>query len=308
MADLTLSDGVPDHWRGHAAMLLFSALIAGSFAIGSKAATLIEPAALQAARFCLAGALIGALALAGGRLGGAFFHKPWRWLILGGLFVIYFVTMFEALKTVSAVSISAVFTLTPFLAALIGWAALGQHFGLRMGVALTLGAMGALWIIFRGDMNALLSFDLGRGEAIFLIGVVAHAIYPNAARALTRGDHPLTVNTGMLAAGLILLVLYGWGDIRATDWLHLPGIVWITLFYTSIITGAGTFSLLLYGSNRLPAGKVMAYNYLVPVWVVIWQLALGDPTAPLWVMAGVVLIVTALLLLLRDDGADAKDG
>ncbi|HIC66573.1 MAG TPA: EamA family transporter, partial [Paracoccus sp.] len=44
--------------RGHAAMLLFSALVAGSFSLGARAANLIDPAAITAARFVIAAALI----------------------------------------------------------------------------------------------------------------------------------------------------------------------------------------------------------------------------------------------------------
>ena len=49
---------------GHLAMLGFSALVAGSFSLGSLAAPLIDPAALSAVRFFLAGGVIGAAALA----------------------------------------------------------------------------------------------------------------------------------------------------------------------------------------------------------------------------------------------------
>lgn len=43
------------HGRGHLAMLLFSALVAGSFSLGSLAANEIAPAALNAVRFLIAG-------------------------------------------------------------------------------------------------------------------------------------------------------------------------------------------------------------------------------------------------------------
>jgi drug/metabolite transporter (DMT)-like permease len=46
--------------------------------------------------------------------------------VLGGLFAVYFVTMFEGLKTAPPVSASAVFTLTPIMSALFGWVLLRQ--------------------------------------------------------------------------------------------------------------------------------------------------------------------------------------
>ena len=63
-----------------------------------------------------------------------------------------------------------------------------------------------------------------------------------------------------------------------------------------------TFVLLQYASLRLPSAKVMAYTYLVPCWVILWELALGHAAPPLNVLAGVVLILVALGLLLKDEG------
>jgi drug/metabolite transporter (DMT)-like permease len=51
---------------------------------------------------------------------------------------------------------------------------------------------------------------------------------------------------------------------------------------------------------RLPSSKVMAYTYLTPSWVLIWELALGQPLPPLLVLGGVMLTVAALVLLLKD--------
>jgi hypothetical protein len=42
--------------------------------------------------------------------------------------------------------------------------------------ALITAALGAIWIIFRGAPAALLTFDLGRGEKIFLIGIIALSV------------------------------------------------------------------------------------------------------------------------------------
>ena len=47
---------------GHLAMLLFSMLVAGSFALGALAANEITPSALNAVRFWIATVIIGAVA------------------------------------------------------------------------------------------------------------------------------------------------------------------------------------------------------------------------------------------------------
>ena len=88
----------------------------------------------------------------------------------------------------------------------------------------------------------------------------------------------------------------------AVDWAALPAIVWITLAYLTLFATAASFVLMQYASLRLPAAKVLAYTYLVPSWVILWQLALGGAVPVVWVLGGVGLTILALGLLLRDEG------
>ncbi|MDH5454233.1 MAG: EamA family transporter, partial [Paracoccaceae bacterium] len=158
-------------------MLLFSALVAGSYSLGALSANLVAPTAFTAARFLIAAAIIGAAVVATGSGSRADFAAPWRYLILGALFASYFVLMFVALKTAAPVSTAAVFTLTPVMSAVFGWLLLRQVTTGRMALALCIGAVGALWVIFRADWGAFLRFAIGRGEAVFFVGCIAHALY-----------------------------------------------------------------------------------------------------------------------------------
>ena len=144
--------------------------MAGSFSLGAQAANEIAPAALNAARFWLAAGIIGAAVLATGGVPRMAWRAPWRYALLGGLFAIYFVLMFEGLKTAPPVSAAAVFTLTPVMAGGFGWLLLRQITTPRMALALSIGAAGALWVIFRADWSALVAFEVGRGEVVYFFG------------------------------------------------------------------------------------------------------------------------------------------
>ena len=282
-------------------MLAFSALVAGSFSLGAQAANDIEPAALNAVRFVIAALVIGAALLATRGLPRGTVRAPWRYIVLGALLGIYFVLMFEGLKTAPPVSAAAVFTLTPVVAGFFGWLLLWQVTTPRMALALSIGAVGALWVIFRADFAAFRAFEVGRGELIYFAGCVSHAFYTPMVRRLNRGESPVVSTFGTLVAGAVLLLVWGWGDLRATPWGDLPGIVWVTILYTAVFASAATFVLLQYASLRLPSAKVMAYTYLTPTWVIIWEVAQGNGPPPPLVAAGVALTVLALLLLLRDE-------
>lgn len=287
--------------RGHAAMLLFSALVAGSFSLGVMIANEAPPVALMAMRFLIAGVVIGVAASLTAGLSSWHARAPWRYLVLGGLFSVYFVLMFEGLKTADPVSASAVFTLTPVMAAGFGWLVLRQVTTPRMALALSIGAAGALWVIFRADVGALLAFGVGRGEAIYFVGCIAHALYAPMVPKLNRGEPPVVFTFGMLVAGFLCMSVAGWSEIASTDWVGLGLKGWAILLYLALFASAATFVLLQYASLRLPAAKVMAYTYLTPSWVILWEIALGRGVPPVLILGGVGLTAIALLLLLKSD-------
>ncbi|SFR45959.1 EamA-like transporter family protein [Yoonia tamlensis] len=285
---------------GHLAMLLFSMLVAGSFSLGALAANDIAPLALNAVRFWIACAIIGIAAFATTGVSRSALRAPWRYLLLAAFFTTYFVLMFEGLKTAAPVSAAAVFTLTPILSAGFGWLLLRQVLTGRMALALGIGAAGAIWVIFRADVAAILRFQIGAGEMIYFWGCVSHAVYTPLVRKLNRGEPTLVFTFGTLLAGAVILTLVGWRDLMATDWADLPNIVWVTILYTAVVASAMTFTLLQFAALRLPSSKVMAYTYLTPSWVIVWDIALGHPAPPVLVLLGLVLTVVALVMLLRD--------
>jgi len=282
-------------------MLLFSALVAGSFSLGGMVANEIAPLALNAVRFVIAAVVVGVVAMATTGIPRSAFVAPWRYGVLGGLFMVYFVLMFEGLKTAPPVSSAAVFTLVPAMAGMFGWLLLRQRMTPRMWLALGIGGIGALWVIFRADVAALMAFDIGRGEVIFFFGCIAHAIYTPLVRVLNRGESAVVFAFGTLVAGAILLLLIGAKDLMTTQWSTLRPLVWITIIYVSVFASSITFVLVQFATLRLPSAKVMAYTYLVPSWVIGWEASLGNGLPPAMVGAGIALTVVALWLLLRDD-------
>ena len=287
----------------HGAMLLFSALVAGSFSLGHMIANEITPAALTALRFVIAAMILGVLVWRTCGVSRDDLVAPWRYLLLGGLMGAYFILMFEGLKTASAVSVSAVFTLTPALSAVFGYILLSQLVTSRIVVALGIGVVGALWVIFRADFNLILALDIGRGEGIYFLGCIAHAIYTPLVRKLNRGQSPVVLTFGTILGALVLALVYGFGDLIAMDYEGLRPIVWATLIYLGVLASALSFLLIQYSTLHLPSSKVMAYTYLTPSWVILWELALRHPLPPLMVWLGVVVTILALCLLLRDESS-----
>ena len=141
---------------GHIAMLIFSLLVSGSFVLGSIIANLIDPDLVTFLRFVIAFSLIAILIIFQDKLYLMKGLSPWKSLILGVLISIYFITMFEGLKTANSTSMAVVFTLTPLLAGLFDLFFSNRVMSIKVWITVIIAAIGALWIIFEAKMDCIL--------------------------------------------------------------------------------------------------------------------------------------------------------
>lgn len=283
--------------RGHLAMIFFAALISGSFSLGSMAMPHMQPAALNAMRFLLASLVMGAIAFALYRRLPVPEAAPWRFGILGLLMAIYFVSMFTALKITDPVSTGAVFTLIPIMSAAFGFIFLRQTVRPIVLLSLLIAGCGSIWVIFRADLDAILSFDVGPGETIFFFGCICHAAYAPLVKKFNRREPVVLTTYWTTVATFLAVAIFGAGEIVSTDWMNLPPVVWTAILYLAVFTSAGTFFMVQYASMRLPASKVLSYGYLIPVFIIVYEGMLGHGWANMAVLAGAVVTVLGLVVV-----------
>ncbi len=285
---------------GHGAMLLFSLCVSVSYILGAIVANDIEPGAITAARFLIGAIVMGTLLFISQNLKKEDFRKPWRFLILGLSIVIYFVFMFEALKTASSLSLAVVFTLTPLIALFFEYF-LRKKVTLRALFAIFLGAIGAIWVIFEGNHENLLAFKIGYGELLFFWGCVGHALYAILIPILNKGENAASQTLGTLSAGFLLLILIFTNDVVETNWFSLSPLIWITIIYLATIATAFTFFLIQFAAKRISASKVMAYTYAVPFWVALGEIIINSRFPNTNIIFGGLIIAFALLVLISDN-------
>ncbi len=283
--------------KAHLAMVLFAFLIAGSFSIGHLAAPHIDPIALNAARFTLAATVIGVVGLFVYKRSPLVTDAPWRFALLGVLTTIFFVTMFIALNITTPISTSAIFTLIPFMSAGFGWLFLRQSTAPIVLLSLAVAASGAIWVIFRGNIQAIMNFQIGNGELIFFVGAIAYAAYAPLANKYSKGEPLLHFTFTVLFATTVWLVILGNSILWETDWLAMPVIVWIAITFLAIFSTAITFFLLQFATIRLPASKVYSYGYLTPSIVILYEGLLGHGWASPVILFGAIVTALGLLVM-----------
>lgn len=285
---------------GHCAMLGFSALVAFSFTFGKVIADEIDPAVLTAIRFIIALVAMSSLAVFVKIDGRQMVRDLWRWMIIGACMAAYFNLMFVALRYTTSLATSAVFTLTPLIAAGFGYVLIKAPIGRTTLLALAIGGIGAVWVIFRGDLQLLLAFGIGKGEALFLIGAIAHAAVPALRLRMLPNASAFEAAIGSIFGALVVTLIFAFPALRDVTWSEVSATVWWVSLYLGIAATAMSFFLLQVAVQRLTPGKVMAYTYLVPAWVVVHGLVMGRSEKPV-IYVGVVLTLAALTILLFSD-------
>lgn len=283
--------------KAHLAMLLFAALVSGSFSLGGIITRQMDPEPLMVLRYIITTLSMGLMAFVLFRQPFAWPEKPLRFLWLGGLLAVYMLTMFMALRITSPVQTGAVFTLMPLISAVFAWFVLRQKTRPGVLASLLVAAAGAIWVIFHGDLNAILAFDIGRGEMIFFIGVVSHALYVPLIRLFGRSEHPVTFGFWVAVGTLFWLAIPGLPQLFNEDLTRFDWRFWAILTYIATMVTAVTFLLLQYASMRLPASKVMGYGYLTPTSVIVFEAALGNGWSTLSVAAGAAVTALGLVIM-----------
>ena len=288
---------------GHMAMLMFSLLVSGSFVLGSIIANLISPDLVTFLRFLIAFIAIAILILYQSKFCFLKYLSIGRSLILGALISIYFITMFEGLKTASSTSMAVVFTLTPLLAGFFDLIFSNRVMSKKVWITVVVAAIGALWIIFDGNIQNFINFKVGYGEKLFFIGCICHALYAALIPKFNNGEPAIIQTFGTLISGIIILGLFSNKEIIYHSWIDFPVIVLLTILYLAIFATAASFFLIQYSAVRLSSIKVMAYTYAVPIWVVLLQIIfLQQLPNKITFVGAFVILVSLLILLFNDEG------
>ena len=287
--------------KSHILMVAFSILISGSFILGSFVANAIDPSAISALRFFLAFLILAFVIKFNNSAKGLLFKKMWRYLILGGLVSLYFVLMFEGLKTASPIAMSAIMSLTPFLATVLEYFIYKRHTDLIIFMALLIGAFGSVWIIFDADFKRIIYFNIGHGETLFLVGCAAQAFYTILVKTLNEGESALEQTSNTMLVSAVLLLVIDFKVIINTNWFSLSSFVWISIAYLSVFATAVAFFIIQFSRNYLPSTYVMAYYYIVPMWVMLFEiLVLGTVVPPQILLGCFAIICTFIIILVKD--------
>ncbi|MDX1742675.1 MAG: DMT family transporter [Ruegeria sp.] len=295
----------------HGLMLVATFLVATSFPVASAITVGLDSVVLTLVRFALATLLFAPLVIWRYGLVLPTLRDLVRYAVLSLLMVAFFWCMFAALRTTTPLNTAAIFALHPIITATIAAVLLREKMSFSAQVALPIGAVGAIWVIFRGNPHAFFALEVGAGDLVFLAGTFALAAYSTLVKVLHRGEPMARMTFWILATGSVWLLLLSLPRLAEVQWTTIPTQVFAGIAYLSIFTTIVTFFALQWSTTRIGPTRVASYTFLNPALVLFIGLALGDSLPSMATWPGVMLAIVATVVLqanLKTKSHDIKPG
>jgi len=282
----------------NAILLLWVSLMASSFVMSEQLLPYANPIASTGLRFILASIFMLAFVRK-----SAFTlltrKKLGHYFVISLLLVLFFIGLFEALKTTTAMRTSVIYTLLPIVSVVLTTLMLKLVTPRKQIFAFIIGTIGAVWVLLAFTQEKLIPMQWHLGDSIFLAACCALALHVILIKKWTTTDMPAELGAFyiMLLGSLMLLpMLLLFGDLTAIAWQQVE--FWQPLIYLTVFTTMATFFLQQYLLKRVGPNRLLAFTYLIPILVVIPQ-GLFSFAQLYSALPGIMLTLLALYLISR---------
>jgi len=286
-------------WKVHGLMLLAAVLVSSSFTVGKAITHGLDPAVLLLVRYMLATLFFAPILVAKKLFSLPSARQLVGYSAISASTVSFFWCMFEALRYTSAVNTSIIFTLTPGISGIYSAIFLHEKLGRGRIWALLFGMIGALWVIFQGDIGRLLAMDINYGDLLFLGGCFLMAAYTPLVKKFHRQESMLVMTFWVLCTGVGWLLLLSYPKLTTVDWQGIALQVWAGILYLAVFATIVTFYLTHMATPCLGPTRVMAYSYFYPAFVLVINWGLGNGLPPLVILPGVLVVSLSIIVLQR---------
>ncbi len=276
----------------------------GTFVAGRHLVPLIDPASAAFLRFLLATLLLlGWLYSRHGRLPRVSLRQFFALLVLGLFGVVaYNLFFFRGLQSVEAGRASLIIAANPVVIALASRLLFRDRLGLVGGIGIALSVVGAMIVIGRGDIPALLAGGLGHGELMLLGCVFSWVSYTLIGKRVLHGLSPLIAVSYSSALGTLVLaaLVFCQGGIAPELLISLP--LWLNIAYLAVFGTVLAFVWFYKGVHAVGAARAGQFINLVPVSGVCLGAWLLDEPLSRSLLTGGILVLAGLWLTNRRRG------
>lgn len=266
---------------------------------GREAVNAVEPWTLAFIRWFSCALILMPFAAPSIRQHREVLTEHWKRLMLMGFLGMWIcgALVYLALKYTTATNGTLIYTSSPVLIIFLEWAFRGRNVGRREFAGIAVALLGVMIIIFRGDINVLLSLNFNMGDMIFVATAISWSIYSVLLKSPSFDGIPtLVLFTTIALMGAITLAPFTIIEIVYQDafpstiasWTNISGIV----VFSSLIA----FTAFQYGVKTAGASQTGIFMYLLPVYGVGLAVFYLGETFHLYHLAGIFTVSGGVIL------------
>ncbi len=286
--------------KHHLLVLLATTLVAGSFLASEKLAGIINPFSLTLLRFVGASLILFPIVLSKSKWRTKILQSLPRAMVISFFYSAFFIGFFESLNTTTALNTGTLFTLVPFITALLSTVAFRENISNKQIFVYFLGVIGTSWVVFGGQLELLFSFSLNMGDLIFLVAIMFMCFYSVAMKFLYRNDEMIVLVFCTFIGGSFWMVLALLVSGQSLQWNMIQNDSILHMVY--LIVGATLATVYLYQKTTIALGpsRVSAYIYLNPALVAILLLVIDGVSISASIIPGILISIIATIVLQRN--------
>lgn len=202
---------------------------------------------------------------------------------------------FKGLSLTGPLNAGLIMVTNPIFVLLLGVFLLKEKFASRKVFGVLFGLSGALLLILHSNKNVHLG-NSAMGDICILLNSFSYALYLVIVKPLMRKYHPLTIMSVVFAIGAVLVLPFGYNEVMAIEWSHMPGYaLWATAF---VVIGTTFFAYLFntLGLATLSPSVVSIYIYMQPLLAAGFAMLLSEHK-PQWIhLLSAILVFTGVYL------------
>ncbi|MGN0909579.1 MAG: DMT family transporter [Succinivibrio sp.] len=297
--------------KAYFVLALACVLWGGTPACGKVLVSKMPPLTLTGVRFFLMAAFIF-LFLSLTRKGRAEFlphgARAWFVIFLLGLTGVYLhnTVLMIGLNYTTASNTALIESIGPTVTSVLAFLVIGERLSPKGWLGIAISCAGAICIVVRGSLDALLSMDINKGDIIVLFAESMWSVYTIISWYLPSrvGSLCATAWSGLIGSAMCLSTAAAVGDLRCEDF-GLDGL--FSMVYMVFGSGIAAFVGWNWGVQRVGASKTGVFVYIVPVaGALMGFLFLGERLLPAQ-MAGGAIILMGMVLTMRSKTASRRD-
>jgi len=277
--------------RAYAALALTMLFWAGNSIVGRAVRDDIPPFTLAFGRWMLALVILAPFALRPVIADWPQVRRRWRVILFLGLTGVAAFNgfLYSGLRYTTASNGLLLQALIPALVLLTGVAAFRDRVSSGQILGVVLSTLGVIVIVFRGDPGAILTLNLGLGDALVLCGCVAWAIYTACLR-LRGAIQPVVFMFLTFCVGAAAMAPFALHELRATPLVWTPQVLG-AFAYVGIFPSLCAYFLYNDAVGRLGSGPASQTISLMPVFGALLATQLLGERLYLYHGVGIVAIL-----------------